>query len=409
MSLTILDEVTKTSIELLLKEPFYAHFFSTLNKEVVPIGHPVATMAVGLRHTSFVLIINEQFWSSVLTNQKHRYGVVKHEVLHLIFNHLLKSVKENDKNSLLLNIAMDLVVNQYILSDYLPEYSIFLDTFPDLDLEKDQTYFYYYQKLKVLEEDIENQVGLYDSISAKNLENIKKQSCGLERHIAWDEFKAMSNTERELLDIQLKNSIRIARSKTSEKTYSQLPRGVRITIDEILLNNKPIVDWRRVLRLFSESSVKTKIRNTLKKASKRYGTTPGLKIVQRHKILVVLDTSGSILQDELKDFFSEVRFMWKRGAEVYIVECDSVIHKKYWYKGVHPNVVYGGGGTSFDLPLKFANEEFHPDAIVYFTDGIAMPPTIVSKAPILWVISKNGIAIESEHFTNLKGRKAKIL
>jgi predicted metal-dependent peptidase len=219
----------------------------------------------------------------------------------------------------------------------------------------------------------------------------------------------MSNTERELLDIQLKNSIKIARSKTSEKTYSQLPRGVRITIDEILLNNKPIVDWRRVLRLFSESSVKTKIRNTLKKASKRYGTTPGLKIVQRHKILVVLDTSGSILQDELKDFFSEVRFMWKRGAEVYIVECDSVIHKKYWYKGVHPNVVYGGGGTSFDLPLKFANEEFHPDAIVYFTDGIAMPPTIVSKAPILWVISKNGIAIGSEHFTNLKGRKAKIL
>ena len=119
----ILEEVTKTSIELLLKEPFYSHLFSALNKEIVFEDSHIKTMAVGLRHKTYVLIINALFWDNELKDKKHRFGVVKHEVLHLVFKHLL--VNEPSADRRLLNIAMDLVVNQYIERIQLPSESIF--------------------------------------------------------------------------------------------------------------------------------------------------------------------------------------------------------------------------------------------------------------------------------------------
>lgn len=156
MSFQILEEVTKTSIELLLKEPFYAHFFSALNKEIVSENSDIRTLAVGLRHKNYVLLINSDFWQNTLIEKKHRYGVVKHEILHLVFKHLL--VSESNKDHLLLNIAMDLVVNQYIDRSQLPKESLFLETFPELSLEKDQTYSYYYEKLQQLQQDCQSQI-----------------------------------------------------------------------------------------------------------------------------------------------------------------------------------------------------------------------------------------------------------
>ncbi|MCC6410680.1 MAG: hypothetical protein IT270_03420, partial [Saprospiraceae bacterium] len=84
----ILDELSQTGIELLLREPFYAHLFSGINKSVVGKGHPVETLAVGLGANTLTLYVNAEFWDKILTTPAHRYGVLKHELLHLIFRHL---------------------------------------------------------------------------------------------------------------------------------------------------------------------------------------------------------------------------------------------------------------------------------------------------------------------------------
>ncbi|MEO6758721.1 MAG: hypothetical protein ABIO24_04645, partial [Saprospiraceae bacterium] len=108
----ILDELSRTGIALLLREPFYAHLFGSINKEVVAKGHPVDSLAVGLGHNTLTLYVNADFWEEVLTSPEHRYGVVKHEMLHLVFQHLL--VQEPLLDNRLLNVAFDLVVNQYV-------------------------------------------------------------------------------------------------------------------------------------------------------------------------------------------------------------------------------------------------------------------------------------------------------
>ncbi len=162
-----------------------------------------------------------------------------------------------------------------------------------------------------------------------------------------------------------------------------------------------------MLRIFTASSSRTRLRNTIRRPSKRYGTTPGIKIQAKQKILVAVDTSGSVNQNELKEFFGELYYIWKQGAEIYVVECDTIIHNHYLYKGTPPEVVSGRGGTNFDAPIVFANEEYMPDAIVYFTDGYAPAPTVVSRRPILWMVTHQGIDYESWDF--LPGRKVKMV
>ncbi len=401
----ITEEVTRTSIELLLKEPFYSHLFSSLNKEVVDDASGFKTMAVGLHKKIYCLYVNENFWDTFLINKLHRYGVIKHEILHIVFKHL--QVNDPQLNRHLLNIAMDLVVNQYIERHTLPDESVFIETFPELNLEKEKGYRYYYDKLNHLQCNCNT---LYrDTVAAANLASIETSSHGLDRHELWKEIYSLNHIDKEILEAQLENLVNIAHNKTPLKLFSSLPAGIQIQINNILVKPRALVDWRRVLKLFSESSSKTRVKNTLKRPSKRFGTVPGIKIKHHQKLLVALDTSGSISKKEYEIFFSELYHIWRRGTVIRVVECDATIQHSYEYTGHIPSAVHGGGGTDFNAPIRYANEVYHPDGLIYFTDGVAGTPVVVPRTQVLWVISRQGIDAGSEAFKNLPGRKAKLI
>ncbi|MEO1652508.1 MAG: VWA-like domain-containing protein [Bacteroidota bacterium] len=177
-------------------------------------------------------------------------------------------------------------------------------------------------------------------------------------------------------------------------------------LNEFESSLNPSVNWRRVLRIFSNSSSRTRIRNTLKRPSKRYGSNPGIKVRKKQKLLVAIDSSGSIKTEELQDFFNEVYHIWQQGAEIQIVECDVKIHQSYTYKGQNPSLVLGGGGTSFEAPIEYANLHFRPDALIYLTDGYGPKPGILSNCPILWLISREGAKLE--YLQAFQGRKLKM-
>jgi len=219
----ILDELSRTGIALLLREPFYAHLFGNINKEVVAKGHPVDSLAVGLGHNSLTLYVNADFWDTVLTQPDHRYGVLKHEMLHLVFRHLL--VREAFLDSRLLNVAFDLVVNQYITRAQLPDDSIFLESFPDLHLQPGQTWFYYYKKI----EELRNGTGGGESGSpdAETLQRIRSDSHGLERHQPWQEIRSRSELENKVLETQLDSLMRTAHQRTNAHAWGNLPGELR--------------------------------------------------------------------------------------------------------------------------------------------------------------------------------------
>jgi predicted metal-dependent peptidase len=399
----ILDELARTGVALLLREPFYAHLFGSLNKEVVGAGHPVDSMAVGAGQGGLVLYVNAKFWDEELRDPAHRYGVVKHEMLHLVFRHLL--VQEPQLDALLLNIAFDLVVNQYVDRAQLPDDSIFLESFPDLRLPPGQTWFYYYKKMEDLRQ---GQGGEFAGTpSSDQLQKIRSDSHGLERHQPWREMRSRSELEKSVTDQHLDSLLRTAHQRTSAHAWGSLPGELREMLRQRLQPLPAEVDWRTMLRLFSGSAFKTRLENTLKRPSKRYGTSPGIKLRRRQKLMVALDTSGSIGTVELELFFREIYHLWRAGTAVEILECDTRVHRRYPYRGRLPEAVQGRGGTDFREPLELANRE-RPDGLVYFTDGFAPPPALRMHVPVLWVLTRGGLEKSHATYKELPGRKVKL-
>lgn len=400
----ILEEITRISIELLLKEPFYSHLLSRLNKKIVDVNDPVKSIALGWLDKNPVIYVNPVYWDVQLTNSSHRYGLLKHEILHIVFKHIL--VNEPYKDRDLMYMAMDLAINQYILKENLPEKSLFIDTFPELDLEKGKSWRYYYEKLLYL---VQNLDALFeDTVSAANYLAVKHSSHGLERHVLWKAIEKHSDIDRTLSQNIIDYLIETAHAKTPDNFWSSTPDFLKLKIKSLLEKPSRAIHWRRALKIFTASGAKTKIRTTLKRPSRRYGKIPGIKIQRKQRLLVAADTSGSIEKQDLEIFFSEIYHLWRSGAEIFILECDSKIRNQYHYQGQTPEYVQGRGATNFNEPIQIGNSDPRPDGLIYFTDGRADPPQVKARFPILWIISKNGLDLEDESIKRLPGRKVKI-
>jgi predicted metal-dependent peptidase len=430
----IIEEIAKTSIQLMLKEPFYGHFFSSILKDVSDNTDSVALSISGKQMLK--LIVNEDYWNNELKSatdegtKNLRYGAIKHQILHIVFKHLLRIPEFGNKQ--LFSIAADIATNQYINSDQLTGDAIRLEDFPEFELNRGQSLDYYYKKLNDVmeeidspaasisdteeEEDDDKKSTLSDSSDNKYkelndsekklLELMNKSNRQLEQHKFWDEIQKMSSAERKIIESMINESVLNSVSRMKERRYGNLPAGLQQYIDLLVDSLKPNINWKRVLRLFAASSSRTQIKNTIRRSSKRYGTTPGIKIQRKQKILIAIDSSGSIDDTELKEFFAEIYHIWKQGAEIYVAECDTEIHNHYFYKGKAPDLISGRGGTAFDAPLAYANDIYNPDAIIYFTDGYGPEPEVNCRKPILWMITSAGIDHENWEF--LPGRKVKM-
>lgn len=107
--------------------------------------------------------------------------------------------------------------------------------------------------------------------------------------------------------------------------------------------------------------------------------------------MVAIDTSGSVNDKELCDFFSEINHICKSNVDVDICECDAKIERVYKYTGKWDGTISGRGGTYFDPPIEYFNEHRDYTTLVYFTDGFAPLPSIrIRNNQIIWVITSNG-------------------
>lgn len=426
----VLQEVATVTIELLLHEPFFGHFLTGLIKEVNP-----RTPTLGVRLAgpdSVQLSINPDFWAEVLTEQKYRYGVIKHEILHIALRHLL--IADKFKYKQIFNIAADIVVNQYVEPGKLPQGAILLEQFRDFRMAPGQDVGYYYKRL--LRECRKGQgasgqgheeygEGASDCPSPSGKEPGRGGAGGsshqrleellsgrnewLQRHDEWHrQIGKLSAAERSNLGQTLDSIIQIAAERTGEREIGNLPGELKSFLKALEACHRPSLDWRRALRLFASSSNRTYLKNTIRRPSKRYGATPGIKIRRRQRLLVAVDTSGSVSDAEVQRFFSEIYQIWRHGAEVMVVECDTEIKRQYPYRGHAPGFVMGRGGTDFNAPLEFANKHYHPDGIVYFTDGFARMPRVESRYPLMWLITPNGLQEHTGIWDHLPGRKVKM-
>jgi predicted metal-dependent peptidase len=382
----IYEDLSKIGKQLMISEPFYGIFMSTLNKVV---RKDLPTAGVSKHNINYQLAINEEFWNS-LDNNKKKIGLLKHELLHICFNHL----EDRDwyPNQELHNVAADLEINQYLTPEYYPTPNIILlSTFPELSLpEKAGTKVYYDLLQQALDKGTSPSLqNLMDALTA-SLDG----DGGGGLHPTWKEFDGMSEADAKLAKAQIEHQIKGIINEHKNQGRGFVPSELQDWIDSMFEDRAPAYDWKAYFRRFFSSSSKIYTKKTRRKLNKRFSENPALKIKPKKNVLVGVDTSGSVGEKDLIEFFTEIQHMYKTGVTITVAEGDANIHNVYEYKGKMPDFVKGRGGTDMNPFIEYFNKHKEFNSLIILTDGYIGSRAVQSFKPTLLVICSNGESIE---------------
>lgn len=384
MTSAIHREFSSISVQWILSDPFWGHLLSGIPKKVVSTGPCLAWGTEDHGIPILQLHVNGKKWEKIDAIQEKK-TLLLHELLHLVLNHPFETDQFHYPH--LYDVVCDWIAYSFQPSSPLPPSIPRAGSFGIPAGYLNAGIRSYYDNLESLWLE-----GLRTSAPQPTLEMLEqyKETEHRHKHSTWhQELSNLSKAEKDIIKASMDHLILNTLDRVGQAAIQDWPAALRLRLEKLGVNTSPKVDWRRVLRLFVGRHKKTQIKNTIRRPSKRYGTSPGIQIQQKQKILVVIDTSASIQESQFNDFFSEVHHLWRLGIAIHIVESDTQIRKTYPYQGQTPAYISGRGGSSFDAAIRWANESHQPDAILYFTDGDAPPLKLKSRFPILWLVHES--------------------
>lgn len=359
-------KIEKAFKKLLIENPFYGLFLLGLSKV---IDKSTETACVRKRGINCELVINPDYWET--QDDIQQLNLLQHEVYHIVFQHMFMA--PFFKNPDILNIAADCEVDSYLtnLDDTWIVPSMF-NAAPKLGSK-----VYYDIITKQFPNSSQNNNNAF-------LPNTKDD------HSNWGkEFQECSEAEQQLIKNQINSQIKEAAEQT-KKMRGVIPGELQEIIDKLLTPKPRIFDWKAYFRRMLGSIYDVNIKKTRRKESIRFPGAAGIKHKKKVSILVAVDTSGSVNNKELNEFFNEITHIYKAGARITILECDSKIAANYEYNGTWTGKIHGRGGTDFQPAIDYYRKHIRDyAALVYFTDGECTIPLNVPRDTI-WIITSAG-------------------
>jgi len=323
---------------------------------------------------------------------------------HIAFQHMF--MVNSFTNAQIFNIAADMEVNSYI--ENLPSDGCKAS---DIGLPDGQGTKYYYEALtnqsqqsqQQQQQQQSNQEGQGQGSSQgggqedkqekkesqypKGLPEGKKP---LDDHNSWKDFRDVPEATKQLMV----NNVNTLLKSTAEQISRQngtIPGELSEIISKLNEKKPEIFNWKHYFRRLLGSIYDVNIKTTRRKESKRFEGAAGIQHKKKVSILVAVDTSGSVSTEELRDFFGEIEYIYKAGARVTILECDTRINKIVEYDGKRIPEIYGRGGTDFNPPVEYyIKHKKEYASLIYFTDGECSLPNR-NLSGMVWVITSNGM------------------
>lgn len=155
------------------------------------------------------------------------------------------------------------------------------------------------------------------------------------------------------------------------------------------------IDYRNVLRMFRSSILSQKRRLTRMRPSRRFGFEQmGSRYDFVTRLLIAIDTSGSVGSEELGRYFRIITTFFKYGVqEIDVLMFDCTVQGKpikldEAKKNKQEFKVKGRGGTNFQAPIDYVKEYPNYDGLIIITDGYAVTPEVPPhlSTKLLWVI-----------------------
>lgn len=361
-------KIEKAYKRLLIENPFYGLFLLGISKV---IDTSTQTACVRKRGINCELVINPEFWET--QNDIQQMNLIQHEVYHIVFQHMF--MYNSFPNKEVLNLAADCEVNSYLQN---LDSTWITPSIWKLQLKKG-TKYYYEEIMKQLPPQSKN-----GGAGGSGLPQITDD------HSHWQEdFQDCSEAEKQLIKNQINSQIKTAVEQT-KKMKGTIPGEIQVIVDELLKVKPRVFDWKSYFRRMLGSIYDINIKKTRRKESIRFPESAGIKHKKKISILVAVDTSGSVSNKELQDFFSEITYIYKAGARITILECDSKISADYEYNGKWTGKIHGRGGTDFQPVIDYYRKNRREySALVYFTDGECDLPDDTPRDTI-WVITSDG-------------------
>ena len=372
---TVQDQLSRISKTLIFTEPFYGIFLIGLQKE---FSKQCATAGVGKHGIGMRLVVNPDFFAEL--SEPHQQGLLKHELLHIAFGHLIMADKYPNKK--LFNIAADIEINQYIDRDMLPAGGLTLDTFKgEIVLPKKAGTDKYY---KLLQEKMNEDGTSY----CESLQSILDQMDGDSQydHKLWDEVTDLPEAEKKLVQKQYEHQMKQT-AEEIQKKHGTLPGELAEIIERLFKVEPPKFNWKQYLKRFISNASKIYTKKLRRKYNKRYSGNPGLKIKHRNHVLVGVDTSGSVSSEELVEFMNELYHMHKTGNQITVAQFDTELTSVEDFNPKKNWDIKGRGGTCFQPVTDHYNDPKNKySAFICLTDGEAPNPDNCPQNA-LWVHS----------------------
>ena len=286
-------------------------------------------------------------------DRKERVFVLLHELWHIA---LLHGLREGNREHDRWNAACDYKINAMLRNQ-------------GYQAPKGTLYKERYNDDKLTEEEI------YETIPLTPQQQYPKQAWGSEK---------LPKTEEQVAMVQT--------ALATAQMAGDTPGNVQEVLSKFL---KPKLPWKQLLHKYLLDRMESEW--SWNRPNKRFSDVYLPAFLPQDgrltKIAMFLDTSGSIEEEDIKRFVSEVKFVQEvlNPEKLLVVQFDTKIQEETVYNESHAfrNIkVKGFGGTDYQCVHQYILKH-KPTLSVIFTDLYACPMKPVGKLDTLWIVKNN--------------------
>ena len=357
MKFTTKDRLTKARVKMLLKHPFWGNLATRL--KLVEVNDWLSTAATDGRHFYY----NKDFIDSL--DDDELVFLFGHEVGHCIYDHM---GRRGDREPQVWNMAGDYVINDMLIQNNVGKKITKVPILWDHKY-RDMTTEEIYDQLMKNAVKIQATLDMHMDGSGEDGDEDGKGSDGKSKKSG---IKIDAETAKKIRDEVKEAVLQSAQAAGA----GNVPSGIRRLIQQF---TAPKMRWQDLLRIQLESSLKNNysFMRPSRKAWHTGAVLPGMLPAEHLDVVIAIDTSGSITEDMVRDFLSEVQGMMEMYTtfSILVFTFDTEVYNPVTFSDDYGDDlasydVQGGGGTDFDVCYQYMKDnDINPKQFIMFTDG----------------------------------------
>jgi predicted metal-dependent peptidase len=377
------EKLITARIGLLLKAPFFGNLATRM--KLINADEWCGTAATDGRNFYY----NSEFVNKMPLKQVE--FLVGHEVLHAVYDHM---GRRGDRDPKISNIAADFCVNSDLIDQRIGEKITVVGMLYDPK----------YKGMSMEE--------VYDDLmkNANKIDINKLAQQMLDEHLDGDGDEdgegndgqdgkgrpKLSEAERK----QIKDEIKEAMIAAAQAAGAgNLPGGVKRMIKDL---TEPQISWKELLEQQIQSTIKSDytFARPGRKSWHMDAILPGMKPGETIDVVIGIDTSGSITDNDLKIFLSEIKGIMESYDEykIHVFGWDTAVHNTGIFTSENLEDIAGftpGGGGGTDPHCVWEHmitEGIEPKKLIMFTDYCFFgwrPEQVDTYCDTVWIIKGN--------------------